>query len=250
MASRAVPLRGLPYLEAIMIRLRRSEQRGGADYGWLQTRYSFSFADYFDPAHMGVSVLRVINDDHIAPSGGFPTHDHANMEIITYLLEGRLEHRDSTGSRLVIEAGEVQRMSAGSGISHSEFNPDDSRSTHLLQIWIRPKSCNIEPGYQQKPFPASDKKGRLRLIASPDGRDGSLEIHQDALLHAAILDQSDEIHYEPGQGRTLYLHVARGELNLNGERLQAGDGATVTDEADGVRLHQAEDAEVLLFDLP
>lgn len=232
-----------------MIRIRKSTDRGHANHGWLDTYHSFSFADYFDPEETGYSVLRVINDDRIAPGGGFPTHGHANMEIITYLLEGALQHRDSTGSASVIRAGEVQRMSAGRGIAHSEFNASQDEPVHLLQIWLLPDQTNVVPGYEQKNFPAAEKRGRLRLIASPDGREDSLSLHQDAFLYATLLGEGETLSHPLRSGRHAYLHLAHGALSLNGESLAGGDGARIEDVPE-IRLEGRGEAEILLFDLP
>lgn len=232
-----------------MIRIRKNTDRGHANHGWLDTWHSFSFADYFDPEEMGYSALRVINDDRIAPGGGFPTHGHANMEIVTYILDGALQHRDSSGGGSTIRAGEVQRMSAGRGIAHSEFNASAEKPVHLLQIWLLPDQTNVTPGYEQKAFADAEKRGRLRLIASPDGRDGSLSLHQDAFLYAALLDEGETVTHSLPSGRHAYLHLARGTLSLNSEALGPGDGARI-EEVTEIRLEGRKDAEVLLFDLP
>lgn len=232
-----------------MIQLRKANERGHAHHDWLDTWHSFSFADYFDPAHMGFSVLRVINDDRIAPGAGFPTHGHRDMEIITYLLRGELEHRDSMGNGSVIRPGDVQRMSAGKGVSHSEFNASRSDETHLLQIWIEPATRGIAPGYEQKTFPRAEKRRHLRLLASPDGRDGSVSIHQDARLYATLLEPGETLEHAPEPGRRYYLHLAQGALNVNGIDLAAGDAAKIVDES--IKLTGlAAGTEALLFDLP
>ena len=232
-----------------MLTLRKSGERGHAQHGWLDSYHSFSFADYYDPAHIHFSALRVINEDWIAPAAGFPMHGHRDMEIITYLLEGALQHRDSMGNGSVIRPGDVQRMSAGTGVTHSEFNPDANERAHLLQIWIQPDAHGIAPSYEQKSFSEADKRGRLRLIASPDGRDGSVTIHQDAYLYASLLRDGDEIAHRLASGRKAYVHIARGELSVNGELLRAGDAAKLSDEG-VIRLRGDRAGEVLLFDLP
>ncbi len=233
-----------------MIQVRRSEERGHAYHGWLDTYHSFSFADYYDPASMGFGPLRVINEDRVAPAAGFPTHPHRDMEIITYVLEGALEHKDSLGSGSVIRAGEVQRMSAGTGVRHSEYNPSPTEPVHFLQIWIEPDRLRVLPSYEQRAFSAESLTNTLRLIASPDGREGSVTIHQDARLYAVRLDGAGPVIHRPGPGRKTYLHVARGAaVLLNGEPLSAGDGAAIEAEAE-VQLSTPSNAEVLLFDLP
>ncbi|MDH5178582.1 MAG: pirin family protein [Gammaproteobacteria bacterium] len=231
-----------------MITLRPAAERGHANHGWLDTWHSFSFANYYDPAHMGVSVLRVINDDTVAPGAGFGAHGHRDMEIISYVLSGGLEHKDSMGHGSVIRPGEVQRMSAGRGVVHSEFNASDSETVNFLQIWIMPNVAGVDPGYEQKQF--HDRlHGRLCLIASPDGRDDSVTIHQDALLYAARLTDGEDVHYSVAADRVVYLHLARGNLTLNEIKMTHGDGATILDESDLV-MHASGEAELLLFDLP
>ncbi len=232
----------------IMINLRKSEDRGHANHGWLDTRFTFSFARYYDPEFMGFRSLRVLNDDRISPGAGFGEHPHDNMEIITYVLDGSLAHRDSTGSVSVITPGLVQRMSAGTGITHSEFNASKTDSLHLLQIWIEPDTMNIEPGYEEKSFETTDKLNRLRLIASPDGRDGSTTIRQDALVYATVLEQGGAVEYRPETGRHQWLHIATGDAELNGTPVSAGDGAAISDET-LINLTGIERAELLLFDL-
>ena len=231
-----------------MITLRKSQERGHANHGWLDSYHSFSFGDYFDSHHMGVSSLRVINDDRIAPGAGFPTHPHRDMEIITYLLAGALEHRDSMGNGSVIHTGDVQRMSAGTGISHSEFNHSDIDPVHLLQIWILPAQKGMTPSYEQRFFSPEEKRGKLKLIASPDGKEGSITIHQDARIYASILTPGDEMTHYAESGRQTYLQVAAGNLELNGLLLYEGDGAAISGEAE-IRLSSKTAAEVLLFDL-
>jgi redox-sensitive bicupin YhaK (pirin superfamily) len=232
-----------------MITVRKAEDRGFADHGWLQSRHTFSFADYFDPKHVHVSVLRVINDDRVAPGAGFPPHPHRDMEIISYVLEGALEHKDSMGNGSIIRPGEIQRMSAGTGVTHSEYNASDNAPVHFLQIWIFPREKRLEPGYEQKEFPEAQRRGRLRLVASPDGRDGSITIHQDTRLFAGLFSQNDSAELELKPGRIAYLHVARGEVRLNDLSLHEGDGARIESET-GLTLHGIDRAEVLLFDLP
>lgn len=232
-----------------MIEIRKAGERGHANHGWLDTWHSFSFADYFDPEHMGFSVLRVINDDRIAPGGGFPSHRHRDMEIITYLLHGALEHKDSMGNGSVIRPGEVQRMSAGTGVMHSEFNASSTERVHLLQIWIEPEQRGIAPSYEQKVFPASEKRHRLRLVASPDGSDGSISINQDARLYATLLGAGEDVTYAPPAARRGYVHLAKGRLEINGIELEAGDGAKIVDENIKL-LGLVAGSEALLFDLP
>ncbi|MES9888510.1 MAG: pirin family protein [Candidatus Sedimenticola sp. 6PFRAG1] len=232
-----------------MITLRPGEQRGHANHGWLDAYHSFSFGQYYDPDNMGFSVLRVINQDRIAPGKGFPPHDHQDMEIVTYILEGALEHRDSMSNQGVIRPGEVQRMSAGSGVTHSEYNHSKEVTTHLLQIWIQPDTPGIEPGYEQTRFDEREKQGKLRLIASPDGREDSVTIRQSALIYASLLDGEESIRHEVDSDRSLYLHLAKGRIELNGEPLQAGDGAKITGESE-LLLSNGTGAEFLLFDLP
>jgi len=232
-----------------MITLRRSDERGLADHGWLQSRHSFSFADYHDPAHMGFGPLRVINEDRVAPGGGFGTHGHRDMEIISYVLDGELAHRDSMGNGSVIRPGDVQRMSAGSGVRHSEYNHASDRTTHFLQIWIEPAVAGIAPSYEEKRFSDADKHGRLQLIASPDGADGSVLIHQDARLYAARLAAGQTIAAALGAGRLGYLHLIRGRATVNGERLAGGDAAKLRNET-ALEVRAEEDSELLWFDLP
>lgn len=233
-----------------MIEVRRSKERGYFDHGWLRTYHTFSFADYFDPKFMGFRSLRVINDDRVAPGMGFGTHGHRDMEIITYVLDGELAHKDSMGNGSVIVPGEVQRMSAGTGVRHSEFNNSKESEVHLLQIWVLPEREGLEPGYEQKFFSDDEKKGKLRVIASPDAREGSLKIHQDAALYAALLADGDKVEHKFSAGRSGWLHVARGEAYLGDQLLQAGDGAAITGE-DSVRVTGSGErtSEILLFDL-
>jgi redox-sensitive bicupin YhaK (pirin superfamily) len=229
-----------------MIQVRKADERGHFDHGWLDTYHTFSFADYYDPNFMGFRTLRVINEDRVAPGRGFGTHGHRDMEIITYVLEGLLGHRDSMGTGSVIRPGEVQRMSAGSGVTHSEMNASSSDSVHLLQIWIEPDRRGLEPEYEQKAFPAEERNGRLRLVASPDGREGSLKIHQDVDLYAANVREGDALPFEFRPKRYGWLQVARGDLTVNGTPLRAGDGAAITDEK-SIDVHG--NGEMLLFDL-
>lgn len=232
-----------------MLTLRRSAERGHANHGWLDTHHTFSFANYYDPAHMGFGPLRVINDDRIAAGRGFGTHGHRDMEIVTYVLDGAIAHKDSMGSGSTIRPGDVQRMSAGRGVMHSEFNPQPDAATHMLQIWIEPDVTGIAPEYEEKRFPEADKRGRLRQLVSPDGADGSLRIHQDARLYAGLFDGTESAELPLAAGRRAWVHVARGSLVVNGQQLGAGDGLALQDEA-AVRLGDGEGAEVLVFDLP
>jgi redox-sensitive bicupin YhaK (pirin superfamily) len=231
-----------------MRQLRRGEERGHADHGWLDSWHSFSFADYHDPRHMGFGALRVINEDRVAPGSGFGTHGHRDMEIISYVLDGELGHKDSIGNGSVIRPGDVQLMSAGSGIRHSEFNHAPARRTHFLQIWIEPNARGIDPGYEQKYFSAEDKRGRLRLIASPDGADGSVSLHQDARLYAGLFDGDEAAELSLAEGRRAYVHVARGSITVDGEELKAGDALMVSGEP-RLALSGGRQAEVLVFDL-
>lgn len=233
-----------------MITVRHSAERGLAELDWLKSRHSFSFADYFDPEFMGFGDLRVINEDTIAPAKGFDTHPHQDMEIISYVLEGELEHRDTLGNHMTIGAGEVQRMSAGTGIMHSEYNASSDAPAHFFQVWVIPERTSIAPGYEQRLFSDAEKRGQLRLIVSPDGRDGSLRIHQDAALYASILEAGDSVRHELAAGRKAWVQLARGSVTVNGEALQAGDGAAIT-EADSVEITETGDgdAEFVLFDL-
>jgi quercetin 2,3-dioxygenase len=232
-----------------MITLRPARERGHADLGWLDSWHTFSFADYHDPREMGFGTLRVLNDDRVAPGSGFPTHGHRDMEIITWVLEGALEHQDSAGGGSVIRPGEVQRMTAGRGIRHSEYNPSRTEATHLLQIWILPEEQGLPPGYEQKAIPPEEMAGRLRLIASRDGREGSVTLHQDTDVYAARLAAGEQVFHTPAPGRLAYVHVARGEVGLNGRRLAEGDGAKVG-AAEALGLRGLGAAELLLFDMP
>ncbi len=231
-----------------MLRIRKSEDRGYADRGWLKSYHSFSFAGYYDPAHMGWGNLRVINDDLIAPNGGFGTHGHRDMEIVTYVTTGMLAHKDSMGNGTDIPAGDVQRMSAGRGVRHSEFNHAPDQTTHLLQIWIEPREKGIEPGYEQKRFSDDDKRGRLRLIASPDGADGSVTIHADASIYAGRFDAGESVSIALKPARKHYVHIVRGTLSVNGHPLKGGDAALLAEE-ERLTLDHGDNAEVLVFDL-
>jgi len=232
-----------------MITVRRARDRGHAKHGWLDSWHSFSFADYYDPAHMGFGPLRVINEDRVEAGMGFGKHGHRDMEILSYVLDGQLEHRDSMGTGAVIEPGDVQRMSAGRGVLHSEFNPSFTDPVHFLQIWIEPDATGLAPSYEQKHFPEHDKRGHLRLIASPDGAQGSVAIHQDARVYATLVDGDERIEHRLAPGRRGYVHVARGAVGVNGVALAAGDAAALTDES-AVTLAHAAEAEALVFDLP
>jgi len=232
-----------------MLEVRRSAERGYFDHGWLKSYHTFSFADYHDPAWIAYGPLRVINDDRVAPGQGFGKHGHRDMEIITYILEGELEHQDSMGNGSIIRVGDVQRMSAGLGVTHSEFNPSDKQEVHLLQIWIHPEVTRLAPGYEQKHFAAADKRGRLRLIASHGGEDGSVVIHQDARVYAGLFDGAERADLPVAAGRRAWVQVARGAIAVDGTRLQAGDGARTAGPAQ-LALRDGVQAEVLVFDLP
>lgn len=232
-----------------MISLRPSASRGHANHGWLDSHHSFSFADYYDPAHMGFGPLRVINEDRVAPGKGFGTHGHRDMEIISYVLDGELSHRDSMGTGSVIVPGDVQRMSAGRGVQHSEFNPSSTTPVHFLQIWIEPAQRGIAPSYEQATVSSADKRGKLSLIAAPEGQGGAVRLHQDARVYATLLDGDEAVTHALAPGRRGYVHVARGAVSLNGTRLAAGDAARIERER-AIRLDHGDAAEVLLFDLP
>ena len=231
-----------------MTEIRRSNERGYADHGWLKSYHTFSFADYFDPQHVEFGALRVINEDRVAAGAGFGTHGHRDMEIISYVLEGELAHRDSMGTGSVIRPGDVQRMSAGRGVHHSEFNNSKTEPVHFLQIWIQPERAGLEPSYEEKHFSPAEKRGQLRLIASPDGADGSVTIHQDARLYAGLFDGAERFTLDVAENRRLYVHVARGTITANGEVLAAGDALKLTDTAK-LDLSDGAAAEVLVFDL-
>jgi redox-sensitive bicupin YhaK (pirin superfamily) len=239
--------------ETAMITLRHAAERGHADHGWLNSFHTFSFADYYDPAHMGFRSLRVINEDRVQPGRGFGTHPHRDMEIISYVLEGGLAHKDSMGTGSVIRPGDVQRMSAGTGVTHSEFNASPDDLVHFLQIWLVPAKRGIAPSYEQKSFTRADKEGRLRLVASPDGREGSVTIHTDAALYAGVFGGGQRAELAIARGRHAWVHVARGKARINGHELSAGDAASLSDEAavrvEGAGATAADETEVLVFDL-
>jgi redox-sensitive bicupin YhaK (pirin superfamily) len=231
------------------MRIRRGRERGFADHGWLKSYHSFSFADYYDPDHMGISALRVINEDRVQAGRGFGAHPHRDMEIVSYVLEGELEHKDSMGTGSVIRPGDVQRMSAGTGVRHSEFNPSRTELVHFLQIWIIPDHGGYAPSYEQKTFPNDEKAGRLKLIVSNDGRDGSVTVHQDVAVYAGIFVSGERASHVITGDRQGWVQVVRGSLDLNGERLEAGDGAAF-EEAGGIDIVGQSASEVILFDLP
>ena len=232
-----------------MQQIRKSQERGRAEHGWLSSRHTFSFAEYRDPRHMGFGPLRVINEDRVQGGQGFGTHGHQDMEILSYVLGGALEHKDSMGNGSVLRYGDVQRMSAGTGVRHSEFNHSPDEPVHFLQIWLFPDRNGLAPSYEEKHFDVADKRGRLRLVASPDAREGSVLVHQDASIYASILDGADRAEHAVRGGRGVYVHVARGSVHVNGDLLSAGDALKATD-VEAVVLDRADDAEVLLFDLP
>jgi redox-sensitive bicupin YhaK (pirin superfamily) len=234
--------------EQSMLDIRKAGDRGYADHGWLRSFHSFSFAGYYDPKHVGFGPLLVINEDRVAAGRGFGRHSHADMEIISYVLEGELEHKDSIGTGSIIRPGDVQRMSAGTGVAHSEYNPSPTEPVHFLQIWIQPSRPAIPPSYEQKHFESQEKRGRLKLIASPDAREGSVTIHQDAYVYAGLFDGEERAKHKLAPGRRAYVHVVRGNISVNGQSLSAGDAAKLEDVS-AVTLEQARDAEVLLFDL-
>jgi quercetin 2,3-dioxygenase len=231
-----------------MITLRPARERGHADHGWLDSHHTFSFADYYDPAQMGFRSLRVINEDRVEPGRGFGTHPHRDMEIVSYVLDGALEHKDSMGTGSIIRPGDVQRMTAGTGVLHSEFNHSKSEAVHFLQIWIVPERRGIQPGYEQRSFPEGERKNQLRLVASRDGKDGALTVHQDMALYAGLLDAGATVAHAIAPGRHAWVQVARGEVTLNGERLAAGDGAAVTGE-ERLAIEALAPSEILVFDL-
>lgn len=232
-----------------MLTIRRSAERGYADHGWLKSFHTFSFGNYFDPQHVAFGPLRVINEDRVAPGQGFGTHGHRDMEIISYVLQGELAHRDSLGTGSTIKPGDVQRMSAGHGVTHSEFNASKTDAVHFLQIWMQPNQRGIPPEYEQKFFSPDEKRGRLRLIASPDGANGSVRIHQNALIFAGLFDGTGNEKLEIGNDRQAFIHVARGAITANGERLHAGDAVQLIDEQ-SLEITSGEEAEVIVFDLP
>jgi hypothetical protein len=231
-----------------MIELRKSSERGHARHGWLESFHTFSFADYHDPRWMGFETLRVINEDRVQPGRGFDPHSHRDMEIVSYVIAGELEHRDSLGNGSTIRPGDVQRMSAGTGVTHSEYNPSQTAPVHFLQIWVLPERAGIEPGYAQQHFPESERRGRLRQVASRDGADGSLRLHQDVSIHAALLDPGQSATHALAPGRSAWVQLVRGALDMGGTRLEAGDGAGVRDER-VLALHAQAPSELLIFDL-
>ena len=231
-----------------MMKIRKANERGHAEHGWLDSFHTFSFADYYDPAHMGFRALRVINEDRVAPGQGFGKHSHRDMEIISYVLDGALEHKDSMGTGAVIRPGDVQRMSAGSGVTHSEFNASNTVPVHFLQIWLMPDQRNIKPSYEQKTFTREDKAGRLRVVASPDGRDGSVTIHTDATLFAGVFDAGKTAEHVLAPGRHAWAHVVRGKARINGTELAAGDAVALSGES-LIRIEGLDAAELLVFDL-
>jgi redox-sensitive bicupin YhaK (pirin superfamily) len=237
------------FKEVLMNEIRRSQERGFADHGWLKSFHTFSFADYYDPKHVEFGPLRVINEDRVQAGAGFGTHGHRDMEIISYVLSGELAHKDSMGNGSTIRPGDVQRMSAGSGVRHSEFNPSATEGTHFLQIWIQPDQGNIEPSYEEKRFGSAEKRGRLRLIVSPDREQGSLLIHQDARIYAGLFSGAESADLRVENGRRMYVHVAQGAIEANGVALGAGDALQITGGTE-LHLEHGKDAEVLVFDLP
>ena len=236
--------------EATMMEIRRSQERGLAEHGWLRSFHSFSFADYHDPKHMGFGALRVINEDRVQPGKGFGTHGHRDMEIISYVLAGGLAHKDSMGNGSVIRPGDVQRMSAGTGVRHSEYNASDSDQVHFLQIWIEPNEANVTPSYEEKHFDTASKRGKLRLVASRDAREGSVRIHQDADLYSALVNGEEVVEFQPAANRRVYVHVVRGAADVNGQALAAGDAMKLWGGDNKVRIDKAREAEILVFDLP
>jgi redox-sensitive bicupin YhaK (pirin superfamily) len=231
-----------------VIRIRKSDERGHFSHGWLDTYHTFSFDHYYDPNFMGFRSLRVINEDRVQPGMGFPTHPHSDMEILTYLLEGALQHRDSMGTGSIIRPGELQRMNAGTGITHSEFNASRTEPVHLLQIWLLPERKGLKPSYEQKAFPEAERRGRLRLVASHDGRDGSLTVHQDVSLYAGLLEPGQKVTHRLEPGRSAWVQVARGKVQMNGSALEVGDGAAISKQQE-IELGSEDAAEILLFDL-
>jgi len=231
-----------------MLTIRHAEERGHAQHGWLDSHHTFSFADYYDPAHMGFGALRVINEDRVIPGRGFGTHPHRDMEIVSYVLEGALAHKDSMGTGSTIKPGDVQRMSAGTGVLHSEYNASQSAPVHFLQIWLLPERRGIQPSYEQKNFSDAEKRGKLRLIATPDGREGSVTIHTDAVVYAGLFDKGEQAEVSLEEGRRSWVQVARGQVTVNGQQLSAGDGAAIAQEAK-IAIEGVDKAEVLVFDL-
>jgi len=232
-----------------MITVRPSHARGQANFGWLDSKHTFSFGNYYDPNHMGFRQLRVINEDRVQPSRGFGTHSHRDMEIISYVLQGALEHKDSMGNGSVIHPGDVQRMSAGTGIAHSEFNASNTEPAHFLQIWIIPNQTGLKPSYEQKHFSLDEKQGRLKLVASPDGRENSVKIHQDAHLFVAVLNEGDSVNHEINPNRSVWLQIAKGSVEIQGHNLLPGDGAAITQEKNLNLTATSNETEILLFDL-
>ncbi len=231
-----------------MLAVRKAGDRGHANHGWLDSYHTFSFGSYYDSQHMGLSNLRVINDDTVSPGGGFATHGHTDMEIVSYVLDGALEHKDSMGNGSVMRPGDVQRMSAGTGVRHSEYNHSSQEAVHFLQIWLEPNQTGVEPSYDQRHFPLADRRGKLVLFVSPDGRYGSIATHQDAYMYGSILESGDALTHQLEKGRRAYVHLARGKANINGKQLATGDGMTIVD-VQQVNLEGIESAEILLFDL-
>ena len=231
-----------------MIQVRKAAERGHADHGWLNTYYTFSFADYYDPRQMGFRALRVMNEDRVQPGQGFGMHGHRDMEIVTYVLSGSLQHKDSMGNGSAIRAGELQRMTAGTGVRHSEFNDSSAEPVHLYQIWLLPERNGLKPEYEQRQFSEADKQGRFRLVASPEGKDGSLTIHQDARLYLANVEEGTALNHALQSGRHAWLQVLRGRVTLNGQTLSAGDGAAISEER-GLEVAGQQDSELMLFDL-
>jgi redox-sensitive bicupin YhaK (pirin superfamily) len=231
-----------------MMTIRPAGERGHAAHGWLDSHHTFSFADYHDPAHVGFRALRVINDDRVSPGEGFGAHPHRDMEIVSYVLEGALEHKDSMGTGSIIRPGDVQRMSAGTGVTHSEFNASRTEPVHFLQIWLVPKARGIDPSYEQRTYSEEEKRGRLRVVASPDGREGSVTIHAEAVLYAGLFDEGESAELRLAQRRQAWVHVARGKVRVNGMELGEGDGAALSDEGT-MRVEGIEGGEVLVFDL-
>jgi quercetin 2,3-dioxygenase len=234
--------------EPDMMTIRPAGERGHAQHGWLDSHHTFSFADYYDEAHMGFRALRVINDDRVEAAQGFGAHPHRDMEIISYVLEGGIEHKDSMGTGSVIRPGDVQRMSAGTGVRHSEYNASKTDPVHFLQIWLMPAERGLKPSYEQKAFTDEEKRGRLRVVASPDGRDGSVTVHSDAVLHAGLFDEGESTELALGEGRHAWVHVARGKVRVNGRELSEGDGASLSDQP-SVKIEGVAGGEVLVFDL-
>ena len=232
-----------------MINIRPAQARGNANFGWLDSKHTFSFGSYYDSNQMGFSNLRVINEDKVQPGQGFGTHSHKDMEIISYVLEGELEHQDSIGNGSVIRPGDVQRMSAGTGIAHSEFNASNRDLVHFLQIWILPETNGIAPSYEQKNFSLAEKQGKLKLVASPDGRDNTVTIHQDASLYVAVLNKEEKVTYNPNSNRSVWIQIARGSATINGKTVNVGDGASITQEKAIEIIATSNDTEILLFDL-